>query len=87
MKLRLSGGQVDGGPRGHLCLLDSLLLLLASLARSGAQSLAATVAALHLVVVHSLVVSASLHEAASLVPPLADSARPHVDVEILSRSD
>lgn len=66
--------------------MDSLLLL-ASLTRSGAQGFAATIVALCLVVVHSLVVSASLDEPASLVPPLADSARPHVDVQILSRSD
>lgn len=79
MKLGLSRGQSHGGASRLVCLLDSLLLL-ASLARSGAQGFAATIAALCLIVVHSLVVSASLDESSSLVPPLADSARPHVDV-------
>jgi len=60
------------------------LLLLASLARSGAQSFSATNATLSLVVVVHSLVSASLHEPASLVPPLADSAGPLVDVEVLS---
>lgn len=76
MELRLSRGQVGD----DLCLLDSLLL--ASLARSGAQSFAATNAPWSLVV-DSLLVAASLHKAASLVSPLPDPARPLVDVEIL----